>query len=545
MNRSISENHLPTSSSSSLSSGSNIPSHHSGDTTSGNDTDEGLGHSSILDIMQSAGKTLLHSFKSRNDDNDNDDEHHPKRYNDTGYLFVTNKQRKLNPVDEEQDYTRDNNTSEQGNISLNISKDPFGWGKWETTEIGKGEVTTSKEGAYGTTFLRRNKNSRKRRENINNTQLILRGYSEEVSYLRQIYNGEYQIPKIIADERENQLRLINEDKQKTKQWLQAVKKDEESSIFRRSIVDLTDKIKNILLNQTHLNKKSTISHDDLIFIRERKQSPLERKHKQYLENDEKFNKELLKLQSEFKHYRQLIEERRQIQDNVRKQREEAKRKQQKLVPRISEKKLSLVKSTLKRNDNAVLFNKDNIEVTIRDFKTLTPRRWLNDTIIEFFMKYVEWNTEQTVAFNSFFYSSLSQRGYQGVRRWMKRKKVDIKDLKKIFTPINLNQSHWALGVIDIERKRILYVDSMSSGPNARSLNILNDLKGYVIEESKHTMGEDFELIHGNCPQQPNGFDCGIYVCMNALYLSKDSELTFNSEDAVHMRSYIADLILSG
>ena len=128
---------------------------------------------------------------------------------------------------------------------------------------------------------------------------------------------------------------------------------------------------------------------------------------------------------------------------------------------------------------------------------------------------------------------------------MKRKKVEIKDLKRIFAPINLNESHWALGLIDIERKRIIYVDSLSRGPNSLSLTILNNLKSYIIEESKDTIGEDFELIHGNCPQQPNGFDCGIYVCMNALYLSKDSELTFSSKDAANMRNYIGHLILQG
>lgn len=523
-------------------------------------------NSSILDIFQSAKKNLIGGWKHQYND---DKPKKLKRYNDKGYLFVTNKLRKFNPEGDNyiSEYPNNNNNNNETpdnsmfkETPLSLSKDPFGWNKWETSDIGKKSTINGQDVEnYGTTFIRRSKRLlNRRRENINNTQLIRQGYSDEVTYLRQLYNGEYEIPKIIADEKERQLRLIDEDKKQTRAWAENESKKKNNQLvrhnstssFKKSIVDLTDKIKHVLLNQNNkqppqLTSKATEPNDDVIFIKEKKQTSLQKKRQKYLDDSERFNKELLRLQNEFKHYRQLIEERRLIKDKAKKEREAAKRKEQKLVPIISDKDLSLVNSTLQRKDNAVLLNRDNIEVAIRDFKTLAPRRWLNDTIIEFFMKYVEWNTPQTVAFNSFFYSNLSQRGYQGVRRWMKKKKVEIKDLKKIFTPINLNESHWALGLIDIERKRIVYVDSLSRGPSKMSLAILNNLKDYVLEESKHTMGEDFELIHGNCPQQPNGFDCGIFVCLNALYLSKNSELTFNGKDAANMRNYIAHLILSG
>lgn len=512
---------------------------------------------SIFNIVQAAGKTL---FGHHNDTSK------LKRHSERGYLFITNKQRKLDLENGEEGCTDTTPTVtlKRSGTSLFFSRDPFGWDKWETTEFGKDSNTDSAPSNYGTTFIKRRKLfNRSSNSPGDNLRLIKRGYSKEVSYLRQIYNGEYQIPKIIADEKENQLRLINEDKKLSQEWLETELKKQNrfnqksEHSFKKSIIDLTERIKHVLLNHQPSNKtdkvdiKNENNSDDLIFIKERKykQESLQRKREKYLEESKRFREELLRLQNEFKNYRQLLEERKQIQNNIKKKREEEEAKKQReqhvLIPNISDKDLSVFKTTLQRRDNAILFNKDNIEVTIRDFKTLAPRRWLNDTIIEFFMKYIEWNTPQTVAFNSFFYSNLSQRGYQAVRRWMKRKKVEIKNLKKIFAPINLNESHWALGFIDIERKRIIYVDSLSQGPTPMSLTILNYLKTYVIEESKNSMGEDFELVHGDCPQQPNGFDCGIYVCMNALYLSKGSELTFTSKDAVNMRSYIGQLILQG
>ncbi|CCE90989.1 SUMO protease ULP1 TDEL_0C01000 [Torulaspora delbrueckii] len=406
--------------------------------------------------------------------------------------------------------------------TLHFSKDPFNWNDWKTSEIEPREDARQTQ-QYGTTLIRRSRSPRKLH---GNNQLTPRAQSDEVKYLKTIYNGEYQVPKILEDERENQLSLLQRDK---------------DSQLKKTIVDLTQKIKNILVER---EGASSASDDDFMIVSERKVSSLERKRYDFQRRRVNVDRALhqLDIDEEFKTYRQLIEERKHIQDEVRKKKDGDKGR--KLVPDIGQDESNKVKKTLRRSDNGILSNRDNFEVTVRDFKTLTPRRWLNDTVIEFFMKQIEKNSKGIVAFNSFFYTTLSERGYQGVRRWMKRKKAQINDLEKIFVPVNLNQSHWALGMIDISRKRIVYVDSLSNGPNAMSFAILNDLQNYVIEESKNTMDADFELENLRCPQQPNGFDCGIYLCMNTLYLSQDAPLTFDQHDAVRMRAYIAHLILS-
>lgn len=407
---------------------------------------------------------------------------------------------------------------------LSFSRDPFNWNTWKTTKITSAVNDTGVEmSQYGTTLRV------KRRNNMlesKHAQLALRTQSEEIEYLKMIFNGEYKVPKMIEDEREEQMKLM----QVHLAGNQKVKK---------SIVDLTERIRNILLDNAD---RKQANDDDIIFIKESKVSPLDKKRKEFQNQQLRFDRSLLEFDKEFKTYRQLLEERKLVQEQVRKKIEQTEGK--KLIPSISTSEIKVVQKTLARQENAILMNKDNLEVSVRDFKTLTPRRWLNDTVIEFFMKFVEKSTEKTVAFNSFFYTNLSERGYQGVRRWMKRKKSQIGDLDKIFIPINLNQSHWALGMIDITRKRIVYVDSLSNGPNAMSFAILNDLKKYVIEESKNAMGADFELENLPCPQQPNGFDCGIYLCMNTLYLSHDSSLAFDQKDAIRMRTYIGHLILS-
>ncbi|QLL31760.1 hypothetical protein HG536_0B06270 [Torulaspora globosa] len=405
---------------------------------------------------------------------------------------------------------------------LQFSKDPFKWNDWQGEIPRAGAEEDGEPTQYGTSLIRRGRRSK------GMTNVKPRSFqkaTDEVNYLRMIFDGHYQLPKVLEEERENQLKMLRNDAEPQ---------------LKTSIVDLTKRIRDILLEKTGTRRLK--EDDDLVILRERKINSLDKKRGEYEQRRLKFNRPLLHMDSEFRMYRKLLEERKHILDKVKEKKELGK--QRNLVPQLKSEEIAFVQRTLARKDNAVLSNKGNLEVTVRDFKTLTPRRWLNDTIIEFFMKEIEASNKKVVAFNSFFYTTLSERGYQGVRRWMKKKKVQISDLDKVFVPINLNQSHWALGMIDITKKRIVYVDSLSNGPNAVSFAILSDLRDYVINESKNTLGSDFELENIECPQQPNGFDCGIYLCMNTLYLSQDTSLTFTQNDAVRMRIYIAHLVLN-
>lgn len=458
---------------------------------------------------------------------------------DTSIWVLPSKKRRIEPEVKSapSNSSSSSSASREGNSdrdnTLTFSRDPFGWDKWKTSTIGSSSDTDSfdqnnhNRPQYGTAFIKRNKFVK---QNINDTKLVSRAQSEEVTYLRQIFNGEYMIPKILKDERVRQLKLMDMDKAK-------------DAGLKKSIIDLTEKIKAILIENNNKNKiQAKDNDDDLVFVKENKVSSLEKKHKDYLNQKIKFDRSILKFEKDFKKYNEILNERKKIQEDLKKKKEQLVKKE--LVPELSEKDDIQIEKVLASRENAQLMNRDNLEISVRDFKTLAPRRWLNDTIIEFFMKYIEKSTANTVAFNSFFYTNLSERGYQGVRRWMKRKKTQIDKLDKIFTPINLNQSHWALGIIDLKKKTIGYVDSLSNGPNAMSFAILTDLQKYVIQESGHAMGEDFDLIHLDCPQQPNGYDCGIYVCMNTLYGSADSPLDFNYNDAIRMRRFIAHLILT-
>ena len=118
------------------------------------------------------------------------------------------------------------------------------------------------------------------KQNINNTKLVSRAQSEEAIYLRQIFNGEYKVPKILKDERERQLKLMDMDREK-------------DTGLKKSIIELTEKIKTILIESNKNRIQSTGENDDdLVFVKEKKVSSLERKHKDYLNQKLKFDKSI-------------------------------------------------------------------------------------------------------------------------------------------------------------------------------------------------------------------------------------------------------------
>ena len=514
------------------SSQSSVISVHSGSSNarSVSDNERGNGNTGVLTNIQSnfldAGKRILGNIFGASEEEDNDkviDLTHDADDIISGngdvsdaQFEISNKRRRLNDPTEDSFVLESPNGDAHLATQLKVSHDPFGWDKWQASPIGE-ESGTEDDTQYGTRFYKKHVT---RRDNQPSSALTLREASIEKSYLRSIFRGEYEVPKIIRDERELQLQLLEKDRQVA---------NATNSRLKKSIVDVTQKIKDVIMANSGMNRAKNLAadDDDVIFIKEHKLTSMERRRQDFLNDNAKFDRTILQFKKEFSKYKQLIERKRKIQEETRKP-----TKPQSLFPQLSDADVQEVKDTLRRGDNDVLSNKDYFEVRVRDFKTLAPGRWLNDTIIEYVMKKIELDNSKTVAFNSFFYTTLSERGYQGVRRWMKRKKTQITDLDKIFAPVNLNQSHWALGLIDIKNKTVNYIDSLSHGPNAMSFAILNDLKKYVIDESKGAIGEDFELNHISCPQQPNGFDCGIYVCLNAWYLSKDAELTFNAKDCL-------------
>jgi sentrin-specific protease 1 len=114
----------------------------------------------------------------------------------------------------------------------------------------------------------------------------------------------------------------------------------------------------------------------------------------------------------------------------------------------------------------------------------------------------------------------------------------------MFIPIHLG-NHWCLSCVNFVDKTVKYYDSFG-GKNPKCLNVIFD---YLKEEYENKKNKTFDvsgwqLMHADdCPAQFNGYDCGVFTCINAEYLARDSILNFTQDDMLNLRNRICYEIL--
>ncbi|KJE89845.1 hypothetical protein, variant [Capsaspora owczarzaki ATCC 30864] len=121
-------------------------------------------------------------------------------------------------------------------------------------------------------------------------------------------------------------------------------------------------------------------------------------------------------------------------------------------------------SILSMQPTALISSVHGIKVLGSDLQHLRPARWLNDEVINLYGTLIAARSAgcstlpSVLFFNTFFFSKLQKHGYEGVRRWTKD--TDIFSFDQVLIPVNSNNLHWTLLVIDMRRKHVGYFDSM-------------------------------------------------------------------------------------
>ncbi|ODV91388.1 hypothetical protein CANCADRAFT_25506, partial [Tortispora caseinolytica NRRL Y-17796] len=183
-----------------------------------------------------------------------------------------------------------------------------------------------------------------------------------------------------------------------------------------------------------------------------------------------------------------------------------------------------------------------IEVTIRDLSTLGEHNWLNDNIIDFYLALVtersrtNGDLKKSFCFSTHFYTTLATKGYAGVERWARRKKVEIKEQDYVFVPVNLNNTHWCLSVINRNKKRFEYYDSLGGGAG-KAFRLLRE---YLSAQTGETDLSDWDdYTSKDSPLQQNGYDCGVFTCKTAELLARDAPLAYTQKDMPAIRQQMA------
>ena len=172
------------------------------------------------------------------------------------------------------------------------------------------------------------------------------------------------------------------------------------------------------------------------------------------------------------------------------------------------------------DENVVVCTVLTTKITRRTMRRLRKEKWLDDTAITMFMLLMQHKKrpEDVQVFNTHFWLRLSQ-GYKNVWRWTT--KMDVFSKKYLFIPINENDSHWVMLVVNFYDQTISFFDSLG-GDGSKYIRSLKKYLGLEllrkqVVQTKTAVSSYWKkwqfMNESKSAMQQNGFDCGVFVCM--------------------------------
>ncbi|KAI5858278.1 cysteine proteinase [Durotheca rogersii] len=205
-------------------------------------------------------------------------------------------------------------------------------------------------------------------------------------------------------------------------------------------------------------------------------------------------------------------------------------------------------------------HRDGVELTPHDFSRLVPpTAWLNDNAIQASLVHLatyvndaagvlpKRTTPKCVALSSQYWSNycsdprnnLYPRGL--ARNWGMTP-ANFLDIDTVLLPVN-EHSHWTVIVIRPTRRTVAYVDSFH-GSETRHLQLAHAWMERFLQ-NKYNASE-WSTTHYTVPSQTNGYDCGMFVITNSIYLSLGIDPSdYSQSDLPLQRRRIAAMLLNG
>lgn len=166
--------------------------------------------------------------------------------------------------------------------------------------------------------------------------------------------------------------------------------------------------------------------------------------------------------------------------------------------------------------NAVVLSYFDALLRESDLDVLKGPHWLNDSIIGFYFEYMNKKIEKLPHINVLLIGpELTQLLKLGdvANYSIFLDPLKAKEKKFLFFPVNdcetkdaAGGSHWSLLVFSRPERTFFHFDSSNGFNKDVSRDFANDLQGYVLGSDK-----DVKVVNVPCPQQKNGYDCGLFV----------------------------------
>ena len=187
-----------------------------------------------------------------------------------------------------------------------------------------------------------------------------------------------------------------------------------------------------------------------------------------------------------------------------------------------------------------------------DLTCLFSPNWLNDEVINEYLKLLSKQTTSLFAYSTFFYQSFAAGGFERVKDYYRR--CDVLSYSTIFIPVH-HGNHWFLITFDGEELTSFdpYNYAGADGLKKKQLleenmqfhkNVLTNLNENYLKQLFKMNGKQWREIAikvklpPEIPAQENHHDCGVFLLVFCKYLIYNKPFDFGTEDMIHMRDMI-------
>lgn len=193
-----------------------------------------------------------------------------------------------------------------------------------------------------------------------------------------------------------------------------------------------------------------------------------------------------------------------------------------------------------------------------DFKKhLRGETELSGSIIDGYMELITQRSvensgyNKVFAFSTYFYEKYLRSGHKGVKRWTKN--LNLWEFDIILMPVHIQitekKAHWSLAVIDFRKRALFYYDSLEDQIE-KSENCLEILQEYLEHEFSDKHGKELNIEYprinvNNIPWQQNNYDCGVFLCKFAEFITRDASISFSQMEMPDFRQQMERELCNG
>ncbi|KAI2617426.1 cysteine proteinase [Hypoxylon sp. NC1633] len=205
-------------------------------------------------------------------------------------------------------------------------------------------------------------------------------------------------------------------------------------------------------------------------------------------------------------------------------------------------------------------HREGVELTPRDFGRLVPpSAWLNDNAIQAALVHLatyvndaagvvpKTSTPKCVALSSQYWSNYLSNPRQniyprGLSRAWGMTPGNFLDVDTVLIPVN-EHNHWTVIVIRPSRRTVTYLDSFQTNGVRHLQDVQNWMKSFLGDIF---VPNDWRTERYVVPSQSNGYDCGVFVITNSIYVSLGIDPSgYTQDDMPLQRRRIAAMLLHG